>query len=194
MDIKDLLGDQYRDDMTDDEVESAVKAKYAPEVAAAQAEATRYKNATTKANSEAADYKRQLRDRQTEEEKATHEAEENLKAITAERDALKREMQIGKHQAEFLAQGYDPKLALDTATALYEGDTTKVFAAMKQHQEAREKTLRADLMRETPQPTAGGNGGNHAVDYSKQIADAQANGDYARVAALLRQQQSAATT
>jgi hypothetical protein len=189
MDIKDLLGEDYREDMTLEEVQTALRAKFAPELATAQADVARYKSATTKANSEAAEYKRKLRDRQSEEEVRVAESEEKMNAIIAERDALKRERDIGKHRAEFLAQGYEAALAEEAAIAMHDGDTAKVFAAMKKHQEDRERTLRADLMRETPQPTAGGNGQTAVGDFTKQIHAAQEAGDYARAAALMRQQQ-----
>lgn len=192
MDIKDLLGEDYREDMTLEEAQTALKAKYAPELATAQADVARYKAATTKANSEAAEYKRKLRNHQSEDEVKVAESEEKMNAIIAERDALKRERDIGKHRAEFLAQGYEASLAEEAATAMHDGDTATVFAAMKKHQEARERTLRADLMRETPQPTAGGNGQTAVTDYAKQIHAAQEAGDYARAAALMRQQQTEA--
>lgn len=186
--LRDLLGDLYREDMTLEEAQEAVRTLFAPSKDLSS-EVQRYKQAASKANSEAAEYKRQLRAKQTEEEAEAQRRKEENDAIIAERDALKRELQIGKHQAEFLAQGYDAQLAADTAAALYEGDTAKVFANMKAHQEKREQALKADLMRSTPQPGAGGNSSQMPKDYSQQIEEARNRGDNARVAALIRKQQ-----
>lgn len=186
--LRDLLGDLYREDMTLEEAQEAARTLFAPSKDLSS-EVQRYKQAASKANSEAAEYKRQLRAKQTEEEAEAQRRKEENDAIIAERDALKRELQIGKHQAEFLAQGYDAQLAADTAAALYEGDTAKVFANMKAHQEKREQALKAELMRSTPQPGAGGNSSQMPKDYSQQIEEARNRGDNARVAALIRKQQ-----
>ena len=55
-----------------------------------------------------------------------------------------------------VAMGYDEKLARASAEAIVKGDMATVFANQKAHVDAREKALRAELLKETP-PPAGGN-------------------------------------
>jgi hypothetical protein len=75
----------------------------------------RLKAAVSKANSEAAELKRQLKARMTEDEQK--EAERAAKE--AEKDALleslKKDKAVSESKARFLGLGYDEKLAAETA-------------------------------------------------------------------------------
>lgn len=68
MDLKALLGDAYKEGMTFEEIEAALKDVQPPEDPAGAAEITRLKTALSKANGEAAEYKKQLRGKQSEAE------------------------------------------------------------------------------------------------------------------------------
>lgn len=108
-----------------------------------------------KASSEVASYKKQLREKQSDEEaKAQKEAEERA-AIIAELDALKKEKVVNTYTTAYLGLGYDEKTAKATAEALAKGDMDTVFANQKTHNENREKALRAELLKETPPPAGG---------------------------------------
>ena len=93
----------------------------------------RLKAAVSKANSEAAELKRQLKARMTEDEQK--EAERAAKE--AEKDALleslKKDKAVSESKARFLGLGYDEKLAAETAKALADGDMDKVFANQQIH-------------------------------------------------------------
>ncbi|WP_455535437.1 hypothetical protein [Roseburia inulinivorans] len=54
--------------------------------------------------------------------------------------------------------------------------------------EALQKAIKADLLKDMPTPPAGN---QTTIDYSKQIAEAQASGDMALMASLIRQQAAA---
>lgn len=110
-----------------------------------------------KTASEAATYKKQLREKMSEEEIKAKEDADKLEAITKERDALLREKTVATYKAKYLALGYDEKLADDTAEALVEGKLDRVFENQKKHIESVEKKIRADVLKETPKPE-GGNG------------------------------------
>ena len=69
MKIKDLLKDAYKEGMTIEEIESALEGIEMP--TDMTGEVDRLKNALSKSNSEAADYKKQLRERQTAEDHYT---------------------------------------------------------------------------------------------------------------------------
>lgn len=133
------------------------------------------KDALDKANSEAASYKKQLREKMSEEEaKAAKDAEERA-ALIARVEELEREKTVGSYAASYLALGYEEKLAKSTAEALAKGDMETVFANQKLHVENREKALRTELLKQTPAPPAGGApAGMKKADFAKMsLADKQ---------------------
>ena len=108
-----------------------------------------------KTSSEAASYKKQLREKQSDEEaKAAKEAEEKA-ALLARLEELEREKTVGTYTTAYLSLGYDEKAAKATAEALAKGDMETVFANHKTRNENREKALRAELLKQTPPPASG---------------------------------------
>ena len=63
-----MLGDAYKEGMTADEIISALE-----KVADPSAEVEKLRNAVTKANGEAAEYKKQLKAKRTDDENAAQE-------------------------------------------------------------------------------------------------------------------------
>ena len=105
-----------------------------------------------KASSEAASYKKQLREKQSDEEaKAAKDAEDRA-ALVARLEELEREKAVNGYVASYLAMGYDEKTAKSSAEALHKGDMATVFANQKTHNENREKALRAELLKEQMTP------------------------------------------
>ena len=96
---------------------------------------------------EAADLKKQLRARQTDEEAAKAEAEAKRLETEQKYKELLRKSTVSDYARKYMAQGYEEKLALETAAALYDGDTDKVFANQQKAMEAYEKRIKADAMR-----------------------------------------------
>jgi len=85
------------------------------------------KDALDKVASEAASYKKQLREKMTaEEEKAEREAEERA-ALQKRVEELERERTIHGYVSSYLAMGYEESLAKSTAEALVSGDMETVF-------------------------------------------------------------------
>ena len=163
MDIKDLLGDAYKEGMSAEDITKALEGIEMPTDNSAEIE--RLKNALSKSNSEAAEFKKQLREKMSAEEVKAKEDAEKLEALIKERDALLREKTVASHKAQYLALGYDEALASDTAEALANGELNKVFANQKKHNEAVEKRIRADVRKETPRPE----GGNGSETITKEI-------------------------
>ena len=155
MNIRELLKDAYKEGMSVEDIEKALEGIEMP--TDNSAEIDRLKNALNKSNSEAADYKKQLREKMSAEEIKAKEDAEKMEALIKERDALLREKTIAGHKANYLALGYDEKLANDTAEAMVNGELDKVFANQKKHIESVEKKIRADVLKDTPKPE-GGNG------------------------------------
>ena len=153
MNIKDLLKDAYKEGMTLAEVETALAGIEMPTDNSTEIE--RLKNALSKSNTEAAEFKRQLREKMSAEEIKAKEDAEKLDALIKERDALLREKTIAGHKAKYLALGYDEKLAEETAEALESGNLDKVFANQKKHIESVDKKVRAEVLKNTPTPEGG---------------------------------------
>jgi hypothetical protein len=153
MNIKDLLKDAYKDGMTLEEINTALADIEMP--TDNSAEIDRLKAALSKSNSEAADYKKQLRDKMSAEEVKAKEDAEKYEEVVKERDALLREKNILGHKTKYLSLGYDEALANETAEAMVNGEIDKVFANQKKHLEAVEKKIRADVLKDTPKPEGG---------------------------------------
>lgn len=117
------------------------------------------KSTFDKTASELAAAKKSLKEKMTEEEaKAQAEAEEKAKLL-ARLEQLELEKAVTGYTASYLAMGYDEKLAKSSAEALAKGDNETLFKNQKLHAEAREKALRAELLKEIPEPPAGNPGG-----------------------------------
>ena len=138
-----------------------------------------------KASSEAANFKRQLREKMTEEEAAKAKAAEDMASMQEELAQLRREKVIQEYTAQFLGLGYDKDLAHETAEALEKGDMHTVFLNQTQFTQTREKALKAELLKDTPKPPAG-KGGSSAAEYQQKIAEAQASGDFTALAYYTR--------
>ena len=159
--LSDLLGSAYKEGMTEDEISTALEAVGHGN----DAEVNRLKTALSKANSE---------------------AEEHDKLVK-ENGELKRSIALSESKGKLLAMGYDEKLADETAAAMVDGDMEKVMANQSKYLEAQKKAIQADAMRKTPRPAAGSNDGS-GVDYAKKISEAQANGDFTAAAYYTRLQ------
>ena len=185
-----LLGGAYKEGMTEEEIAQALEAAkvgVAPEPNDDLGkELLRLKNALSKSTSENADWKRQLREKQTEEERKAQEAAELLTTLQQERDELRRDKTISDNRAQLIGLGYEDALALETAQAMMEGNTSVVFANQKKHIEAQAAAMRASILKDTPAPPAGA--GSRGVDYQKKIDEARAAGSLADVAYLTRLQ------
>ena len=171
MDIKDLLGDAYKEGMSAEEIAKALEGISLP--TDNSAEIDRLKTALSKSNSEAADLKKQLREKMSAEEVKAKEDAESMEALIKERDALLREKTVAGYKAKYLALGYDERLANDSAEALANGEFDKVFENQKKNGETAEKKIRADVLKETPKPEGGGGKAVSVADIMK-IADSDA--------------------
>lgn len=134
-----------------------------------------YKDLITKANGEAAAYKKQLQERMSAEEKEKMEREEAARKAAEEQaekdrkyEELLKENSITKLTAKYVALGWAAELAEATAKAQYDGDTDTVFANMKSFADAHEKEILANAAKNQPKP--GGNAGGDPVGDDVSIA------------------------
>lgn len=171
MNLKDLLGDAYKDGMTIEEIEAALEDITPPSNDSSEIE--RLKAALSKSNSEAAGYKKQLREKMTEDEqKAQKEAEERAE-LEEKYDKLLHKTEVSENKARLLALGYDEKLANETAEAMVNGDLEKVFSNQLKHQQNLEKKIRADVLKDTPPPVGGDGDDVMTLEKLKQMSPEQ---------------------
>lgn len=171
MSIKDLLGDAYKEGMTLEEIETALESIELP--ADNSAEIERLKSALSKSNSEAADFKKQLREKMTADEVKAKEDAESREKLQNDYDELLKKVTISENKAQLLAIGYDDALAAETAEAMVNGDLTKVFINQKKHIEAVEKKVRSELTKNTPKAE----GGNSNIGITKEALLKMSSGD-----------------
>ena len=129
------------------------------EVEAPTDEVTKLKNLLNKANSEAAENKRKLKEFQeqklSEEERAKLEREESERALREENEALKKAQKLSEYKANYLANGYGDELAGKTAEALLNGDMATVFANQKTFAESVKAKAKEELLNSNPDLSKG---------------------------------------
>ena len=151
--------------------EDKVKALEAFEYEDNLSEVERYKNAVTKANSEAAEWKKKHNALLSEEEQAKAAREEELSDMKSRLESFEKEKTIATYTAKYTAQGYDESLAAETAQAFVDGDMDKVFANQKKFIESHDKSLKASLLKDTPKPPAGGKPEGKKLEFGKMSLD-----------------------
>ena len=105
----------------------------------------------------------------TEAEKKAKEQEDAMLDLQSKYDALLRSSTISTYQAKYIALGYDEAMALETATALVEGDMDKVFGNSEKFKASLEKQYKAEAARAMPRPD--GKGGVKSPLTKKEIMD-----------------------
>lgn len=113
-------------------------------------ELTKLKTALSKSNAESAEWKRKLREKQTEQERIEAERAEENKRRDEELAELRREREISKLTAQYLAVGYSAELANETAIASADGDTAKVLANQMAFLEQKKKDLEVAALGKQP--------------------------------------------
>lgn len=185
-DIQSLLGDAYKEGMTLEEINEVLADREL--VDKSQFDGFVPKSLLDKATSEAADYRKKWKAASSDQEQKAIEDAEKQAAIEEELKSLRRSNKVSEYEKQHLALKYDEKDAKEIAEALYDGDMDTVFRLQKKHEEALQKSIKADLMKQMPTPPSGN---QTTIDYSKQIAEAQASGNMALMASLIRQQSEA---
>ena len=141
-----------------------------------------------KTASEAAKYKKQLKEQMSADDQKAQEHEELVEQMKQELDELRKEKTVSQYKAQYLAQGYDEKLAEDTAQALASGDMDKVFANSQKFLEGYQKTVKAQqLLGDGKKPESGT--GTPKTDYQKLYDEAASPAEQAYYMRLMAQQE-----
>lgn len=192
MGLKKLLGDDYKEDLTIEEINELLEGKnfVDPETLPKSVD----KKVFDKTASELAAIKKKLKAVEqaamTDEEKI----KEEMQKATELQNQFQRELAKIRAKEIFVEAGLkaeDYTLILDSVVTEDEETTqTRAEAMVKlvnAQKEAVEKAVKAELLKGTPKPPAGDGGA--PLDFTKQINEARENGDMVTMASLIRQQQ-----
>lgn len=126
------------------------------------ADKQRLKDAFNKASSEAAEYKRQLRAKETAEETAKREQAEaqqklmdELTTLRKEKAMLRKEKATNAYTANYMSIGYDVETAKALASTLPEGLPDEFFTSQKTFIDNTIQNVKAQVLNQQPQPTQG---------------------------------------
>ena len=118
-------------------------------------EVIKLKNALSNANSQAAEYKRALREKQSEQERAEAERAEREAARDAEIKELRRDKTVSSYLANCLSLGYDKDLAQRAAEAMADNDAAAIMECQREFLEVKTKELEAAALNKQPTLTPG---------------------------------------
>ena len=119
------------------------------------AELEKLKAALSRANSQAAEYKRALREKQTETERAAAERAEADKAMREELETLRKEKDISDTVSRSLALNFDADTSQKLAEAWNAHDKDSMFDALKSFVEATTTRLNNEALNRQPGLSAG---------------------------------------
>lgn len=118
-------------------------------------EINKLKASLSKANSDAAEWKRQFREKQTEAERAEAERKEREQAVEEELRMLRRDKTIAGYVNSCLALGYDKELAQRAATAMADNDAAEIMACQQEFLAVKQKELEMAALNKQPTLSVG---------------------------------------
>lgn len=142
------------EEKTTEEVKTE-EVKQSPTEAALQKEIENLKRRLSAVNSEAAETKRQLKQRMSDEERKEAERLEADKARDEELATLRREKTVNGYKARLMEVGYDAETAATMADGLPSDLSDEFFTAQKNFLENKAKQIQADLVKNQPNLSTG---------------------------------------
>lgn len=149
IDLKEILGANYRDDLTLEEINGLLSSDKSM---ISIAEYNALKEKTNKASSEAANYKKQLNATKTNEELIKQQKDEELQEALKEKNTLQKQLAIIESEKKFIAMGYDEELANKTAVSLAESDMKSFFKHQESFNESQQKKFKSEVLKDTKLP------------------------------------------
>lgn len=104
------------------------------------------KNQYNKVSSEAADWRKKLKDKMDDDEKKSFEASEATTALQNELKTLKEQVEVQKATERYMGLGMDKDLARETATYEFGGEKEKVTANIQSYMESRLKNAQNEWL------------------------------------------------
>jgi hypothetical protein len=114
------------------------------------ADVTKLKTSLSKANSEAAEYRRLLREKQTEAERAEADRAEREKALQDELASYRDKERISSYKAQLMSAGVDSETADLMAKSLPEGVSDEYFLATKSFLDNQRQKLLTESINKQP--------------------------------------------
>lgn len=155
--IREILGDAYKADMTLAEVETALQGKNLADLSGGAYVSVSKHNAVI---AERDDYKTKYTNTLSDAQKAEQEAKEREEHYKT----LEKEVSIGRYSKKLAPTIKDDKIRDEVATLMAEGKYDEAIdkqnAYLASEASAMEQRIKADLMKQNPQPQAGNEGGN----------------------------------
>lgn len=158
MNLKELLGDNYKEGMTFEEIELALQ-DVEPQKTVDNTQVNHLKNLLSKANGEASKYKKQLQEKMTQEELDAEKRRLKFESMEEELNNLKKQKTISESVAQLVSSGYNEETAKTMAVALSDGDLATALATQKNFLENYKKEVISEALKKTPRPQTGSVGG-----------------------------------
>ena len=118
-------------------------------------EVMKLKTALSKANSDAAEWKRQFREKQTEAERAEAERKEHEQAVEEELRTLRRDKTIAGYVNSCLALGYSKDLALRAAEAMADNNAAEIMNCQQEFLAEKQKEFEMTALNKQPTLSVG---------------------------------------
>lgn len=155
--LKALLGSSYKDDMTNDDIVKALGEIEGNPIKEAQDQAKTLKTRLSEANSEAANFKKQLREKMTADEAAKKDQEEAMETLKKQLEDLHHEKELANLTAKFASAGFEH--AEKVASAFMSKDIDSFVDEINSKSEKDKDKYKAELMKGTKRPFTGSSEG-----------------------------------
>lgn len=157
LDLKALLGDQYSDDLTKEQLLDLIQGiDYVdPSTVVSVDEYNRIKSANDNLSKESKAWKSKYNSTLSEQEQLKNAQEEAQMALQKKYDELLQKTQTMEYTSDLLAVGYSEKLAKEGAEALANGDMKSFMSIQKKFADSVRKDERSVLLKQTPEPDGG---------------------------------------
>lgn len=153
MNVKEILGSRLTSKTTVDELIEMLENDNST---VSMKEYNALKDKSDNFSKEASKYRKLLNENKTKEEQEEEERQRVLNDLRSSNEELAKKLAILENEKKFIALGYDEESAHKSATALAEGDMKTFFKQQEIFNQAQEKTLKAELLKNTPTPNKDG--------------------------------------
>lgn len=160
--FKELLGDAYHDGMSEAEIINALqeanKGQNKGKEDQDDNKSGKLKELLSKANSEAAEWKKKYNSTLSEQQRAEEERKEEYEKLVNRNKDLEKQIKVSNNKAMLIGIGYSEDMAEKTAEAMFSGNSDEVINLQKSFMEEYRKSIEADMLKKTPEPRKGADG------------------------------------
>ena len=121
-----------------------------------KADNQKQKDLITKYTGEISSLKKAQNASLSEADRKTKEQEETLADLQQRYNELLKKSTVGNYAAKLITLGYPEDMALESATALVDGDMDRVFENSAKFKTSLEKQYKAEVVKSTPKPDSKG--------------------------------------